>query len=82
MGVKSKVCCACVDKLISYISCDNVAFVSLDPVPDVPPVVTLSQKNTVILRKGEQFEITCSSTNVNPDFSLKWDFPSTAVRLM
>ncbi|KAI3353268.1 hypothetical protein L3Q82_019803, partial [Scortum barcoo] len=47
-------------------------------VPDVPPVVALSQKDTVILRKGERFEITCSSTNVNPDFSLKWDFPPTA----
>uniref|UniRef100_A0A8C4GSM8 receptor protein-tyrosine kinase n=1 Tax=Dicentrarchus labrax TaxID=13489 RepID=A0A8C4GSM8_DICLA len=50
-------------------------------VPEVPPVVSLSQKDTIILRKGEQFEITCSSSNVNPDFSLKWDFPSTAVRL-
>uniref|UniRef100_A0AAQ6AN45 receptor protein-tyrosine kinase n=1 Tax=Amphiprion ocellaris TaxID=80972 RepID=A0AAQ6AN45_AMPOC len=38
--------------------------------------------DTVILRKGERFELTCSSSNVNPDFSLKWDFPSTAVRLM
>uniref|UniRef100_A0A3Q1JEW6 receptor protein-tyrosine kinase n=1 Tax=Anabas testudineus TaxID=64144 RepID=A0A3Q1JEW6_ANATE len=47
-------------------------------VPEAPPVITLSQKDTVILKKGEQFEITCSSTNVNPDFSLKWDFPSTA----
>uniref|UniRef100_A0A7N8Y5R9 receptor protein-tyrosine kinase n=1 Tax=Mastacembelus armatus TaxID=205130 RepID=A0A7N8Y5R9_9TELE len=51
-------------------------------VPEVPPVITLSQKGTVILRKGEQFELTCSSTNVNPDFSLKWDFPSTAVGLL
>ncbi|XP_019111880.2 KIT proto-oncogene, receptor tyrosine kinase b isoform X2 [Larimichthys crocea] len=47
-------------------------------VPDVPPVVTLSQKESVILRKGEQFKVTCSSTNVNLDFSLKWDFPSAA----
>uniref|UniRef100_A0A3Q3WP12 receptor protein-tyrosine kinase n=1 Tax=Mola mola TaxID=94237 RepID=A0A3Q3WP12_MOLML len=46
--------------------------------PELPPAVTLSKKGTVILRKGEQFEVTCSSTNVNLNFSLKWDFPSTA----
>lgn len=50
--------------------------------PLVPPVVSLSHKDTVILRKGERFAITCSSTNVNPDFSLKWDFPSTAVSFL
>uniref|UniRef100_A0A672Z2V6 receptor protein-tyrosine kinase n=1 Tax=Sphaeramia orbicularis TaxID=375764 RepID=A0A672Z2V6_9TELE len=49
-------------------------------VPEVPPVIALSQKDTVILRKGEQFEVTCSSSNVNPDFSIKWNFPLTAVR--
>lgn len=72
-----------VSELVCYISHDdNVAFASLDPVPEVPPMITLSQKDTVILRRGERFEITCSSANVNPDFSVKWDFPSTAVRLM
>lgn len=54
----------------------------LYPVPEVPPVLTLSQKDPVILRKGETFELSCSSANVNPDFSVKWDFPSTAVRIM
>ncbi|XP_045902877.1 KIT proto-oncogene, receptor tyrosine kinase b isoform X2 [Micropterus dolomieu] len=71
-------CYVCVGRLgeVKVVSSQYTVDVRL--VPDVPPVVTLSQKNTVILRKGEQFEITCSSTNVNPDFSLKWDFPSTA----
>ncbi|XP_013860339.1 KIT proto-oncogene, receptor tyrosine kinase b isoform X1 [Austrofundulus limnaeus] len=47
-------------------------------VPTERPVITLSQKDTIILRTGERFELTCSSTNVNPDFSLKWDVPLTA----
>ncbi|KAF7650754.1 hypothetical protein LDENG_00121000 [Lucifuga dentata] len=47
-------------------------------VPEVPPVVSLSQRDTIILRKGERFELTCSSTNINPDISLKWEFPPTA----
>uniref|UniRef100_A0A3B4YP85 Mast/stem cell growth factor receptor Kit n=1 Tax=Seriola lalandi dorsalis TaxID=1841481 RepID=A0A3B4YP85_SERLL len=49
---------------------------------DVRLVITLSQKDTIILRKGERFELTCSSTNVNPDFSLKWDVPSTASHIL
>lgn len=59
---------------------DNVVFVSLAAVPESRPVITLSQKDAVILKAGEQFKVTCNSTNVNPDFSLKWDFPSAAVR--
>jgi len=51
-------------------------------VPEVPPGITLSLKDTVILRRGERFEITCRSANVNPDFSVTWDFPQAAVRLM
>lgn len=64
------------------ISQDNVDFASLDSVPEVPPGITLSHKGTVILRRGETFDVTCSSNNVNPALSVKWEFPSTAVRLM
>uniref|UniRef100_A0A669E0U4 receptor protein-tyrosine kinase n=1 Tax=Oreochromis niloticus TaxID=8128 RepID=A0A669E0U4_ORENI len=49
---------------------------------ELRPVITLSQKDKVILRTGEQFELTCSSSNVNADVILKWDFPSTAVRMI
>ncbi|XP_076026521.1 KIT proto-oncogene, receptor tyrosine kinase b isoform X2 [Genypterus blacodes] len=45
--------------------------------PEVAPVVTLSQEGTVILRRGESFELTCTSTDVNPDFSVTWEFPQT-----
>ncbi|XP_067434847.1 KIT proto-oncogene, receptor tyrosine kinase b isoform X1 [Thunnus thynnus] len=71
-------CYVCVGRLggDKVTSCKYTVDVRL--VPEVPPVITLSQKNNVILRRGEKFELTCSSKNVNPDFSLKWNFPSTA----
>ncbi|XP_029297663.1 KIT proto-oncogene, receptor tyrosine kinase b [Cottoperca gobio] len=71
-------CFVCVGQLTGVKVSSSQYTVDVRLVPRVPPVITLSQKNTVILRKGEQFEITCSSTNVNPDFNVKWDFPSTA----
>nr|XP_057925311.1 KIT proto-oncogene, receptor tyrosine kinase b isoform X2 [Doryrhamphus excisus] len=52
--------------------------VDVRQVPDVLPIITLSERGKVILRKGERFEVTCSSSNVNPDFNVKWDYPSTA----
>ncbi|XP_070769920.1 KIT proto-oncogene, receptor tyrosine kinase b [Enoplosus armatus] len=71
-------CYVCVGQLGGVKVTSGQYTVDVRLVAEVPPVVTLSQKDPVILRKGEQFEITCSSTNINPDFSLKWDFPSTA----
>ncbi|XP_028274024.1 KIT proto-oncogene, receptor tyrosine kinase b isoform X2 [Parambassis ranga] len=71
-------CYVCVGQLggVKVVSSQYTVDVRL--VPEVRPVIKLSQRDTVILRKGEQFELTCSSSNVNPDFSLKWAFPSTA----
>ncbi|XP_061592074.1 KIT proto-oncogene, receptor tyrosine kinase b [Cololabis saira] len=46
--------------------------------PELRPVINLSQKDTVILKTGEELKLTCNSTNVNPDFSLTWDFPPPA----
>lgn len=70
------------DGLGSLVKSIITLLLCLDPVPKERPVITLSQKDTVILRTGERFELTCSSTNVNPDLSLKWDVPLTAVRFM
>ncbi|KAL1023908.1 hypothetical protein UPYG_G00048800 [Umbra pygmaea] len=44
-------------------------------VPEHPPQLSLSQTETVILMREEQFEITCSSSNPNPDFSIDWASP-------
>lgn len=71
-------CYVCVGRLHGGKVASSQYTVDVRMVPEVPPVVRLSQEDPVILRKGERFEITCSSTNVNPDFNLKWDFPSTA----
>uniref|UniRef100_A0A667WX08 receptor protein-tyrosine kinase n=1 Tax=Myripristis murdjan TaxID=586833 RepID=A0A667WX08_9TELE len=71
-------CYICVGQLGGAVVNSSQYTVDVRQVPEVPPVITLSHRETVILRRGEQFELTCSSSNVNPDFSLKWDFPSTA----
>ncbi|XP_072239456.1 KIT proto-oncogene, receptor tyrosine kinase b isoform X2 [Leuresthes tenuis] len=71
-------CYVCVGQLGGLKVTSSRYTVDVRLVPELRPVITLSQKDTVILKKGEQFELTCSSTNVNPDFSLKWDYPSSA----
>uniref|UniRef100_A0A3Q3IEV0 receptor protein-tyrosine kinase n=1 Tax=Monopterus albus TaxID=43700 RepID=A0A3Q3IEV0_MONAL len=71
-------CYICVGQLGGVQVNSSAYMVDVRLVPEVPPVITLSQKDTIILRKGEQFDLTCSSININPDFSLSWDFPSTA----
>ncbi|XP_034439096.1 KIT proto-oncogene, receptor tyrosine kinase b isoform X1 [Hippoglossus hippoglossus] len=71
-------CYVCVGQLHGLKVTSTQYTVDVRLVPLVPPVITLSQKDIVILRKGEQFALTCSSTNVNPEFSLKWNFPSSA----
>ncbi|XP_048873959.1 mast/stem cell growth factor receptor kita isoform X1 [Brienomyrus brachyistius] len=43
--------------------------------PDKLPDVELSEKEIVILTVGERFEVTCTTTNINDDFSLKWTSP-------
>ncbi|XP_014899299.1 KIT proto-oncogene, receptor tyrosine kinase b isoform X1 [Poecilia latipinna] len=52
--------------------------VDVRPVPELRPEVILSHKDTVILKTGEAFELTCNSTNINSEFSLTWDVPSAA----
>lgn len=71
-------CYICVGRLAGEKVVSSRYIVDVLLVPELPPVMTLSQKDTIILRKGERFEVTCSSSNVNPDFSLKWNFPPTA----
>ncbi|XP_068448220.1 KIT proto-oncogene, receptor tyrosine kinase b [Clinocottus analis] len=71
-------CFVCVGRLAGVKVTSSQYTVDVRLVPEVPPGITLSQKDAVILRRGERFEITCSSANVNPDFSVKWDFPPAA----
>ncbi|XP_077381119.1 KIT proto-oncogene, receptor tyrosine kinase b isoform X1 [Festucalex cinctus] len=71
-------CYVCVGQLGEEKVTSSQYTVDVRLVPEVLPVITLSQRDKVILRKGEKFELTCSSSNVNPDFNVKWDYPSTA----
>uniref|UniRef100_A0A674CZE8 receptor protein-tyrosine kinase n=1 Tax=Salmo trutta TaxID=8032 RepID=A0A674CZE8_SALTR len=74
-------CYVCLGELAGATVRSSQYTVDVRLVPEQPPVISLSQRERVILRRGEQFEITCSSSNLNPDFSIKWDFPVGAVRL-
>ncbi|XP_041840237.1 KIT proto-oncogene, receptor tyrosine kinase b [Melanotaenia boesemani] len=76
VGKEYEGCYVCVGQLSGVKVMSSQYTVDVRLVPELRPVIMLSQKDTVILKRGEQFELTCSSTNVNPDFSLKWDFPS------
>ncbi|XP_056135637.1 KIT proto-oncogene, receptor tyrosine kinase b [Lampris incognitus] len=71
-------CYVCVGRLGGVTVTSSQYTVDVRLVPEVPPVITMSQRGNMILRRGETFELTCSSSNVNPDFSLKWDIPSAA----
>ncbi|XP_061535634.1 KIT proto-oncogene, receptor tyrosine kinase b isoform X2 [Phycodurus eques] len=71
-------CYVCVGQLGADKVTSSRYTVDVRLVPEVLPVITLSQRDKVILRKGEKLELTCSSSNVNPDFDVKWDYPSTA----
>ncbi|XP_056266019.1 KIT proto-oncogene, receptor tyrosine kinase b isoform X2 [Pseudoliparis swirei] len=71
-------CFVCVGQLDGVKVTSSQYTVDVRLVPEVPPGITLSLKDTVILRRGERFEITCRSANVNPDFSVTWDFPQAA----
>uniref|UniRef100_A0A8C6SDF9 receptor protein-tyrosine kinase n=1 Tax=Neogobius melanostomus TaxID=47308 RepID=A0A8C6SDF9_9GOBI len=75
-------CYVCVGRLAGERVVSSVYTVDVRSVPEVPPVVILSQQDTVILKKGESFEVTCSSSNVDPDFSVKWHYPPNVVITM
>ncbi|KAM9479338.1 mast/stem cell growth factor receptor Kit-like isoform 4-T4 [Salvelinus alpinus] len=44
-------------------------------VPDVPPVIELRGPKRVVLTRGQNLTLTCSTTNVNGDIKLKWAAP-------
>uniref|UniRef100_A0A3Q2STA9 receptor protein-tyrosine kinase n=1 Tax=Fundulus heteroclitus TaxID=8078 RepID=A0A3Q2STA9_FUNHE len=70
-------CYVCVGQLGGDKVTSSSYTVDVQPVPDLHPTISLSQKDTVILKTGERFELYCSSTNVNSNLKLNWDFPSS-----
>ncbi|CAB1324124.1 unnamed protein product, partial [Coregonus sp. 'balchen'] len=45
------------------------------PVPDVPPMIEMQGPKRVVLTRGQNLTLTCSTTNVNGDIKLKWAAP-------
>ncbi|XP_011492912.1 mast/stem cell growth factor receptor Kit isoform X2 [Oryzias latipes] len=45
------------------------------PVPDEPPVVEMHQPTQVILTRNQTLSLTCNTTNVNGDITLRWIVP-------
>ncbi|KAK1792587.1 hypothetical protein P4O66_012525 [Electrophorus voltai] len=54
--------------------------VDVRPVPDSAPNISLSKPDSVILIQNQEFELICSTTNINHNFQLSWSFPPEAVR--
>uniref|UniRef100_A0A673XT44 receptor protein-tyrosine kinase n=1 Tax=Salmo trutta TaxID=8032 RepID=A0A673XT44_SALTR len=50
--------------------------------PDVPPVIELRGPKRVVLTRGQNLTLTCSTTNVNGDIKLKWAAPPGTVRTL
>ncbi|XP_051954295.1 mast/stem cell growth factor receptor kita-like isoform X2 [Xyrauchen texanus] len=45
-------------------------------VPDAPPLITLGQPQRMLLTQGEKLSLSCSTSNVNSDITIKWKSPS------
>ncbi|CAL8287470.1 unnamed protein product [Arctogadus glacialis] len=71
-------CYVCVGRLDGVAVKSDRYTLDVRLVPALPPALLLSHRDNVILRLGETFDLSCSSSNVNADFSLKWDFPPAA----
>lgn len=48
-------------------------------VPDDVPVISLSRPERIMLIEDEKLELFCSTSNINHDFQLTWNFPLQAV---
>nr|XP_055041344.1 mast/stem cell growth factor receptor kita isoform X2 [Misgurnus anguillicaudatus] len=45
-------------------------------VPDAPPPITLGQPQRVLHTQGEKLSLSCSTSNVNSDITIKWKAPN------
>ncbi|XP_073709264.1 mast/stem cell growth factor receptor kita isoform X1 [Garra rufa] len=44
-------------------------------VPGAPPVISLGQPQKVLLVQGEELSLSCNTSNVNSDITIKWKAP-------
>ncbi|KAL1282536.1 hypothetical protein QQF64_001339 [Cirrhinus molitorella] len=57
----------------------NLYSLSVRPVPETVPTISLSRIENVLLIQGEEFLINCSTININHDIRLSWSMPSEAI---
>ncbi|XP_013873207.1 mast/stem cell growth factor receptor kita [Austrofundulus limnaeus] len=48
---------------------------TVKPVPAAPPVIEMKQSNRVILVRNQSLTLSCNTTNVNGEITLKWVIP-------
>ncbi|RXN25522.1 mast stem cell growth factor receptor kita-like protein [Labeo rohita] len=57
----------------------NPYSLSVRPVPERVPAISLSRIEDMILIQGEEFLLNCSTININHDIRLSWSMPSEAI---
>ncbi|XP_073697718.1 mast/stem cell growth factor receptor kita-like [Garra rufa] len=57
----------------------NPYSLSVRPVPETVPVISLTRIENVLLIQGEEFLLNCSTININHDIRLSWSMPSEAM---
>ncbi|XP_035640503.1 mast/stem cell growth factor receptor Kit-like isoform X3 [Oncorhynchus keta] len=68
-------CYICTGRLSGALVKSHSYDLTVRPVPDVPPVIELRGPKRVVLTRGQNLTLTCSTTNVNGDIKLKWAAP-------
>ncbi|XP_024277671.1 mast/stem cell growth factor receptor Kit-like isoform X3 [Oncorhynchus tshawytscha] len=68
-------CYICTGRLSGALVKSHSYDLNVRPVPDVPPVIELRGPKRVVLTRGQNLTLTCSTTNVNGDIKLKWAAP-------
>uniref|UniRef100_UPI0037E73959 mast/stem cell growth factor receptor kita n=1 Tax=Semicossyphus pulcher TaxID=241346 RepID=UPI0037E73959 len=68
-------CYVCIGRLGGEPVRSHDYLLTVKPVPDAPPVIELPAPNRLILTKEESLTLTCNTTNVNGEITLKWVTP-------
>ncbi|XP_041861674.1 mast/stem cell growth factor receptor kita isoform X2 [Melanotaenia boesemani] len=68
-------CYACTGTLLGKNVSSRNYELTVRPVPVDPPVIEMQQSRRLILTRNESLSLTCNTTNVNAEISLKWVTP-------
>ncbi|XP_044054971.1 mast/stem cell growth factor receptor kita isoform X2 [Siniperca chuatsi] len=68
-------CYVCTGRLKEEYVRSHDYYLTVRPVPVVPPVIEMQAPKRVILTRDESLSLTCNTTNVNGEIQLKWVTP-------